>query len=282
MPTVDETEPVSESRAGRRAEREERRRHPVVPPIANERRITLVVATIVYAVLLALGTGADQALGAAAVAWGGLVLAWGWPELLGTPSRFGSSIAIGLAGVLAPSVVALTPDEPYLRHVPVVMVIAIFAMFLHQLLRKDRRERLTHSAAVSAAGIAITTTAAAFVPFGRSWRGTEAIVVVAIALAVSALADLGAPFPKARPWLLPAAVALGFFAGGISGLLIENVGVLAGVVLGVAVGGLSHVVRRVLGTLDPIRGMRGQITAAVASVLVTAVPVYVIARALVG
>ncbi|KGN34437.1 hypothetical protein N802_13365 [Knoellia sinensis KCTC 19936] len=250
--------------------------------MAHERHLTLVLATAAFAVLLALGTVADHVLGAAAVAWGGIVLAWGWPELLGAASRFGSSVVIGLSGVLAAAVVALTPDEPYLRHVPVVMVAAVFGMFFHQLIRKDGRERLTQSVAVTAAGLALATTAAAFVPLGRTSDGPQVVMVVGLALALSAFADLGAPFVKARRWMLPVAVAIGFFVGGIAGLVISDVGVLAGVVLGAAAAGLAHVLRRALGALDPIRGMRGQITAGVASVLVTAVPVYVIARALVG
>lgn len=275
-------EPVNESRSARRAAREERRRNPVLPAIATERRITLVLASGVFALLLALGTAADQALGAAAIAWGGLVLAWGWPELLGSQSRFGSSLAIGTAGVLAPAVVALTPDEPYLRHVPVVVALAIVAMFFHQLLRRDGRPQLTQSVAVSAAGIAIATMGAAYVPLGRTFGGAEVVVIVAFALALSAIADLGAPMAKARPWMVLAAVVIGWVAGGVAGLFFDVVGVVAGAVLGAVAGGLAHVTRRALCALPPIRGMRGQITAAAASVLVTAVPVYLAARILVG
>ena len=279
---MDATEPVSESRAARRAAREERRRNPILPPMATERRITIVIATAVFAVLLAVAVVADHVLGAAAVAWLGLALAWGWPELLGSSSRFGSSLAIGLAGVLAPVVVALTPDEPYLRHVPVVVAGAVLAMFLHQLVRKDGRPRLTQSVATGAAGIAIAIIGVAWVPLGRTSGGAEAVVVVVAALAVSAVADLAAPIAKARPWMVAIAAGLGFFAGGISGLLIDEVGVLGGVVLGVVTAGLAHVMRRVLWVLPPIRGIRGQLTAAAASVLVTGVPAGVLANVFVG
>ena len=99
---MEASEPVSESRVERRAARVERRRNPVLPPMATERRVPVVLATAVLALLLALATTADHALGAAAVAWLGLALAWGWPELLGSSSRFGSSLAVGVAGVLGP------------------------------------------------------------------------------------------------------------------------------------------------------------------------------------
>lgn len=290
MPIVDATEPlsdpvsepVSESRAARRAAREEHRRHPILPPIATERRVTMVLATAVFAVLLAVATAADQALGAAAIAWGGLVLAWGWPELLGSSSRFGSSLAIGLAGVLAPVAVALTSEEPYLRHVPVVMAVAMLAMFLHQLLRRDGRPRLTQSVAVSAAGIAIAAIGAAYVPLGRTFGGKEVVAVVSVALALSAIADLGAPIARARPWMMPAAGLIGLAAGGVAGLFVDVVGGPPGALLGALVGTVAHLMRRALCTLSPIRGMRGQITAAAASVLVTAVPVYLLSRLIVG
>ncbi|KGN36028.1 hypothetical protein N798_00540 [Knoellia flava TL1] len=282
MPTVEASEPVSESRAARRAAREAHLRNPILPPMATERRIPIVLATAVLAVLLAIGTTSDHAIGAAAVAWLGLALAWGWPELLGSPSRFGSSFAVGVAGVLAPATVAATPDDPFLRHVPVVVAAAVLTMFLHQIVRKDGRPRLTRSVAISAAGIAIATIGAAWVPLGRTSGGPEVVVVVAVALAVSALTDLGASIARVRPWMIAVAALLGFLAGGVSGLVVDEVGVVAGVVLGAVSATLAHVMRRVLCVLPPIRGLRGQLTAAAASVLVTGVPVYVLAMILVG
>lgn len=282
MPTVDPPEPVSESRAARRAAREERRHNPVLPPIATERRSVVVVATMVLAALLALATNADHALGAAAVAWGGLALAWGWPELLGSSSRFGSSFAIGLAGVLAPAVVALTPDEPYLRHVPVVVAASILAMFLHQIMRRDGRPRLTQSVSVGAAGIAIAVIGAAWVPLGRTFSGPEVALVVCVALALSAPVDLFAPSDRMRAWMLPLALLLGAAAGAVAAQVVGGVGVPAGAVLGLVAAGLAHLVRRVLCVLPPIRGLRGQLTSAAASVLVAGVPVSVLATILVG
>ncbi|GAA4112784.1 hypothetical protein GCM10022415_07740 [Knoellia locipacati] len=279
---MEASEPVSESRAARRAARDERRRNPVLPPMATERRVPVVLATAVLALLLALATAADHALGAAAVAWLGLALAWGWPELLGSPSRFGSSLAVGVAGVLAPVTVAFTPDDPYLRHVPVVVAAAVLTMFLHQVVRKDGRPRLTQSVAISAAGIAVATIGVAWVPLGRTSDGAEVALVVAVALAVSALADLLAPLARVRPWMVAIAGVLGLVAGGVGGLVVTEVGALGGAVIGAVAAGLAHVMRRALCVLPPIRGLRGQLTAAAASVLVTGVPVGVLAAVFVG
>lgn len=282
MPTVETSEPVSESRAARRAARDERRRNPILPPMATERRVPVVIASAVLALLLALATAADHALGAAAVAWLGLALAWGWPELLGSPSRFGSSLAVAVAGVLAPVTVAFTPDDPYLRHVPVVVAAAVLTMFLHQVVRKDGRPRLTQSVAVSAAGIAIATIGVAWVPLGRTSGGSEVALVAAAALAVSALTDLAAPLGRVRPWMVAIAGVLGLVAGGVGGMVVPEVGALPGSVMGAVAAVLAHVMRRVLCVLPPIRGLRGQLTSAAASVLVTGVPVGVLATIFVG
>ena len=52
-------------------------------------------------------------LEAVALAVTSLVLAWGWPRLLGSSSRFGSSFAIGTTGVLVAAATA-NPPRPVL------------------------------------------------------------------------------------------------------------------------------------------------------------------------
>ena len=52
--------------------------------------------------LLVLALLADPVLLAAGLAWAGIVVAWGWPALLGSSSRFGSSLAIGVTGRARP------------------------------------------------------------------------------------------------------------------------------------------------------------------------------------
>ena len=122
MPRVDD-QPTDVSReaapavepdgAGPSPRRPSRRRHgpgsardlrPPQAPVASRRCATVrppawpSAATVVLAALLVLALLADPVLLAAGLAWAGIVVAWGWPALHGSSSRFGSSLAIGVTG----------------------------------------------------------------------------------------------------------------------------------------------------------------------------------------
>ena len=125
MPTVDASEPVSESRAARRAAREERRRNPILPPIATERRLPVVLATggVRPAARARDGRRPRPRCGRRR-------LASGSPRLgLARAARLVEQVRLlpghrRCRGRSHPVTVALTPDEPYLRHVPVVVAAA--------------------------------------------------------------------------------------------------------------------------------------------------------------
>ena len=179
------------------------------PALATVRGPVAVVATVVLAALLALAVLADPVVLAAGLAWAGVVLAWGWPTLHGSSSRFGSSLAIGTVAVLAPTAAALPDDEPFLRLVPVAVIAGLAVMFVHQMVRTDGRPRLTDSIAVTSFGIAAVTLASPWVPLTRSEAAVDLAVVALTAIAASSLADLVAGMPKVRPWMLPLAMLLG-------------------------------------------------------------------------
>src|SRR6478735_620230 len=153
-----------ETRAQRRARREAVLKEPVLPALATVRRPIAVLATIVLAALLVLALLADPVLLAAGLAWAGIVVAWGWPALLGSSSRFGSSLAIGVTGVLAPVAAVATTDEPYLRLVPVALVIGLAIMFGHQMVRRDGRPRLTESIGITSLGLAVVALGTPWMP----------------------------------------------------------------------------------------------------------------------
>ena len=166
-------EGAHETRAQRRARRDAVLKEPVLPAPATVRRPVAVLATIVLAALLVLALLADPVLLAAGLAWAGIVVAWGWPALLGSSSRFGSSLAIGVTGVLAPAAAAATTDEPYLRLVPVALVSGLAIMFGHQMVRRDGRPRLTESIGITSLGLAVVALGTAWMPLSRSDRATE-------------------------------------------------------------------------------------------------------------
>ncbi|HYN30420.1 MAG TPA: hypothetical protein VES95_11225 [Dermatophilaceae bacterium] len=265
------------TRAARRAQREALNR-PLLPDLATERRVPMVLATWAAALLVALGAAAGPALCAAVVGWAGLVVAWGWPRLLGSPSRVGSSSAIAVAAVSAALVVALSDREPYLAYLPAAVAAGLLAMILHQLLRRDGRPRLTESLAVSAAGVTVVTVGVLYVPLARSTEHLEVVLAATAAVAAGALADLLAPFPRVRPWLMPIAMVLGGAAAAAVAGAGEGVPVWReGLLIGVLCAAVGHALRRVLSTLPPVTALRSQASAGTASVLLPAVVAYVLA-----
>ena len=204
------TPDLPETRAARRARREASvLKAPVLPALATVGRPVAAAATVVLAALLVLAVLADPVVLAAGLAWAGIVVAWGWPALHGSSSRFGSSLAIGVAAVLAPAVAAIPAGEPYLVYVPIALVVGLAIMFVHQIVRRDGRPRLTESVAVTSLGLSVIALGTTWMPLSRNLHATEVAVVGFVAIAVSALADLGAGLDKVRPWMLPVAMLLG-------------------------------------------------------------------------
>ena len=146
---------------------------PELSPLALVPRPATVAATIALAALLVLGVVTDPVLLAVALAFTTLVLAWGWPRLLGSSSRFGSSFAIGATGVLVAAATAVTDDQPYLRLVPAALAIGLGLMFGHQIVRRDGRPRLTESVGVTSFGLALVAVGSAWMPLSRSGRATD-------------------------------------------------------------------------------------------------------------
>ena len=273
---------VPETRAARRARLEAAvLRQPVLPALATVRRPLAAVATVVLAALLVLAVVADPVVLAAGLAWAGIVVAWGWPVLHGSSSRFGSSLAIGVPAVLAPAVAAV-PDEPYLRYVPIALVIGLAIMFVHQIVRRDGRPRLTESVAVTSLGLAVIALGTTWMPLARSHRATEVAVVGFVAIAVSAVADLGAGYDKVRPWMLPIAMALGGGGALVAAAVLGAPDTGPAALIGLLCAAVAHATRRMLSVLPAITSVRAQLSSAAASLLVPGVVAYGLALAIVG
>lgn len=275
-------EPAPETRAQRRARREAVLKEPVLPALATVRRPVAVAATIVLAALLVLALLADPVLLAAGLAWAGIVVAWGWPALLGSSSRFGSSLAIGVTGVLAPAAAAATTDEPYLRLVPVALVIGLAVMFGHQLVRRDGRPRLTESIGITSLGLAVVALGTTWMPLSRTHRASDIAVIAFVAIAVASLADLVAGFDRVRPWMLPLAMLLGGAGAMVAAAVIGAPAAGPAALVGFLCAAVSHATRRMLSALPAVTSVRGQLSTAAASLLVPGVVAYGLALAIVG
>ncbi len=271
-----------ETRAQRRARLEATLHEPVLPPLATVARPVTVAATIVFAALLVLGLLADAVLLGAALAWAGLVLAWGWPTLTGSSSRFGSALAIGVAAILVPASAVATSEEPFLRLVPVAVVVSLGVMFGHQIVRRDGRPRLTDSLGSTSLAIGIITMGVAWTPLARSHRGTELATVALVSIAAASLADLVVGRPRLRAWALPIAMVLGAAGAVVTASVVGSPGPASAALVGLLCAAVSHALRRVLVVLPPIASRRAQVAVAAAGLLVPGVVAYVLALAMVG
>lgn len=282
-PAGEPAEPVLETRAARRAWREAALlRAPVLPALATVPRPVTVLATVVFGALLVLALVADPVLLAAGLAWAGIVVAWGWPTLLGSSSRFGSSLAIGVAGVLAPASAAAVAEEPYLRFVPVALVIGMAIMFGHQMVRRDGRPRLTESLGITSLGLAVVALGTTWMPLSRTERAVDIAVIAFVSIGVGALADLVTGVAKARPWMLPLAMLLGGAGAVVAGAVVGGPSLAPTALVGFLCAAVSHTTRRLLTVLPAISGVRGQLSSAAASLLVPGVVAYGLALAIVG
>ncbi len=238
------------------------------------RRAGVVGGTVLTAALLGVAGYAGTALLAAVVAWGGLVLAWGWPRLLGSTSRVGAPLAIAVTAVGAAVATVQTTGEPYLTYVPVAIAAGLLVMFVHQLLRRDGRSRLTQSVSVTASGLSIAAIGACYIALARLDSGLSILVVALAAVAAATLGDLVMPVGMMGPWLLPLSMVLGGLGAAAAAAVLGEPGVAWAVLIGLLVAAVGHALRRVLLVLPSTGRLSAQVTAGVSSVLVSAVVAY--------
>ncbi len=285
VPTAEDPQPASAppeqpeqraTRAGRRGAREAGR--PVDPASLVATHPAVVLATAALALLVSVSATSGQAQTGLALAFLGIVLGWGWPVLLGAPSPVITSVIIGIGAVAVEAAAALTRTEPFLRWVPVAAAVSMLAAFLHQILRRDGRARLTYGAATTISGLALATTGAplAVLPAYRS--GGDYVLAAGAALALGALVELLGHWPGWRRWLLlPVIVAGAVGALGVA-LAVGHVPMVAAAILGVLVAAVSHALRRVLTPLPGAGALQARMAMGAASVLVVGVVVYIVTR----
>ncbi len=241
--------------------------------------VTRAVLTAAVAAVVALCAVAGQVAMIAVAGVLVLVVAVGWPGLVSAPAPRGAGVVVGLGGLGGLAAAALTDDDPYLRDVPSVLAVAVLAAFVHELVRRDGRERLVESVAGSISGLMAAATAAGWVAAIRTDAGTAVVVTGAAALAVASAVSAA---PTAG-WLGAAlTVVAGVAVGTGAAAAIPDVDPVPGTLIGLAVGVLAATVRRLLDRLPSLRGRLPAVAAAVVPVAVTGMLVYVVGRVLVG
>ena len=254
------------SRASRRAAVDELGRDVELPPIAHVPRYLSLITTIVAAILVAVSASAGESFLAIALTLGGLIIAWGWPKAAGLPSPKGSSVVLALTALALVLAVLVAEGEPYLRWAPAALAFGLIAMFVHQLLRRDGRPRLTESVMGTSLGLAILASGTAYLPLAYLDIGPELIACAMAAIAASTLADLLVRIGPVRMWLLPLSMVLGGFASVATSLFVAAPDLPPAALIGVSAAGLSHLVRRMLSPEAGSYSSQGQIASAAASI----------------
>jgi hypothetical protein len=247
-----------------------------LPKRAVAVRPVSILATIAFASLVALTGYASPRFVALAVAFGGFVLAWGWPTLLGLPSPRGTSLVLSIGTVLMTVAVLLTRDDPYLQWMPAAMAVATIVAFLHQLMRKDGRPRLTESVAGSASALAIVAAGTAYAPIPQVLHGEHALAATMAGLAVGALSDPLISVRRLRQWALFIAMFTGGLAALVVALLAQEPAPAVAALLGLLAAAISHAARRVLAPLPSAPLPRAQLAGAAASSLVVGVVAFTV------
>ena len=282
MPTAEDPQPAAApaeqptTRPARRVAREAAHRADPASLVATPPAV--VLATAALALLVSVSAASGQPQTGLALAFLGIVLGWGWPILLGAPSPVITSVIITIGAVVVEAAAGLTRTEPFLRWVPVAAAVSVLVAFLHQILRRDGRTRLTYGAATTISGLALATTGAplAVLPAYRS--GDDYVLAAGAALTLAALVELLGHWSGWTRWmLLPVMVAGAAGAVGVA-LLAGRVPLLAAAILGVLVAAVSHALRRVLTPLPGAAALQARMAIGAASVLVVGVVVYVITR----
>ena len=264
------------SRSSRRAVRDAAAASELTAPAAN-----VVLATVGAALVLGACVLSGAPLAATAVAFLGVLLAWGWVRLFDLPSPRGLVGVVSGSAVGSAAAAAFRTDDPLLRWVPVPVGLSVIAAFAHQILRTDGRYRLTAGLAGSVSAIAVVSCGVGYVGLALP-RGGPAVAVLTLGgVLVAVLAELLARHRVGRALALLATVLVcaggGWLAVGPTGL--PRVAAVLAAVLGALV---SRAIRRVLTPLPAAASVRGAIGLATASVLLPGAVGYVVARVLVG
>lgn len=170
-----------------------------------------------------------------------VVLAGGWPRLIGLPVTVGPGIVIALTGLAALAVVTITGA---VDGVAIVVGLAVAAAFVQEMLRRDGRPRLVESVAGTVAGSVVAASAALWPALGDNRPATAVVVTAAAALAAGAACTA---LPLRGQIVAPLAMVVAAAAGLLAGWMLPHVGTAVGAATGLVAGVLTWAVHVVLG-----------------------------------
>jgi hypothetical protein len=237
---------------------------------------TRAVTTAALAALVAAAAYLGPLWTTAAAAGLVVLVAVGWAALLRLPADGATVLVVLLGGLGGVAAAWATVDEPVLRHVPVVIAMALVLSFVAQMLRRGGRPRLVESVSGMTAGIVVATATTGWVATGRSDAGAALVLTSAVALAVASAVSA---LPVAGGWtgsLL--SVALGAVAGAGAASVVPEVEPLTGALAGLVAGLVSAALRFLFERQPTLSRRRAGLSAAAVPVAVTGILVFVVGR----
>lgn len=201
-----------------------------------------------------------------------IVLASGWPTLLGLPTQRGSTSVLAGCGAVAILIVLFAPPDRPLQYVAPWLALSVIITFFHQLLRRDYRPRLVESVTGVVSGVVTANLTV-------GWLATASMPLIllgACCLPVAALA-LAAPLP--RRFTHPLAV-VGSVAAAVVVSAAGPLGTVPAAVVGLLIGVLAAGLERVFSHLPTMASRQAGLAAGAATVAGAGMTLYLVSGAL--
>jgi hypothetical protein len=235
------------------------------------------VLTAVLAALLAVAVFLGTIPMLAVVALLTAAFALGWSHLLRLPAVGGSTLVVILSGLGAVACVAVTPDEPWLRFLPIVLAMAVFLAFINEMLRPVPRTELVESLIGTISGVIVSVCAVGWLATIRLPGGDQLAVAGAAALAVAAAMSA---LPFARGFVRLMKVLAAAIAGAIVAYLLPDLNLVSGAVMGVLSALVLMTVNLLFGSLPSVTSKYAWLSVFTLPIMVVGILMYVVGRVL--
>lgn len=174
-------------------------------------RAPLGAALALLLALVSLTGPLSPVLMAVSIALLGLLIGISWPELLELPSAAGTRVVVAGTGICGALTAVLAPERlTPVSAIVMLCAVGVFASFVHQMLRRDRRD-LTSSLTGTVAGVFLAGLAATWViaqADAQASGSTAVVTAVATGLAATLLLD-STPLPALPRFVLSVLLGAG-------------------------------------------------------------------------